>query len=242
MAGFFVRRPIVAMVLSILIVLLGMVAMTRLPIAQYPEIVPPEVVVEGSYTGASAVDVELSVATPIEQKVNGVENMIYMKSVNSADGRMQLRVAFEVGTDLDNANMLTQNRVSEATPMLPEEVKRLGVSVKKSLAMPLVLVTLISPDGTYDNNFLSNYMAINVNDALARIQGIGQVTLFGGSDYAMRVWVRPDRLVRYNLTIPDLAAAVKQQNVIAPGGQIGAEPAPAGTEFTGKGTYPVNSG
>ena len=179
MASFFVKRPIVAMVLSILIVLLGLVSMARLPIAQYPDIVPPEVVIEGTYTGASAVDVELSVATPLEQKVNGVEEMIYMKSVNSADGKMQLRVAFEVGTDLDNANMLTQNRVSEATPSLPEEVKRLGISVKKSLAMPLVIVTLTSPDGTYDSNFLNNYMAININDALARIRGIGQVTLFG---------------------------------------------------------------
>lgn len=232
MASFFVRRPIVAMVISILIVLLGLVAIQRLPIAQYPEIVPPEVVVEGTYTGASAVDVELSVATPIEQKVNGVENMIYMKSINSADGKLQLRVAFDVGTNLDNANMLTQNRVNEATPMLPEEVKRLGISVKKSLAFPLVLVTLISPNGTYDNNFLSNYMAINVNDALARIRGIGQVMLFGGSDYAMRAWVRPDQLARFNLTIPDLARAIKEQNVIAPGGQIGGEPAPPGTEFT----------
>ena len=191
MGSFFVNRPIVAMVISILIVLLGLVAMQRLPIAQYPDITPPEVVVEGTYTGASAVDVELSVATPVEQKVNGVENMIYMKSINSADGKMSLRVAFEVGTDLDNANMLTQNRVNEATPMLPEEVKRLGISVKKSLSFPLILVTLTSPGGSYDNNFLSNYMAINVNDALARIQGIGQVTLFGGSDYAMRIWVRP---------------------------------------------------
>ncbi len=232
MAEFFVRRPIVAMVLSILIVLLGLVSMARLPIAQYPDIVPPEVVVEATYTGASAVDVELSVATPLEQKVNGVENMIYMKSVNSADGKMQLRVAFEVGTDLDNANMLTQNRVGEATPSLPEEVKRLGVSVKKSLAMPLVLVALVSPDGSFDSNFLSNYMAINVNDSLARIRGVGQVTLFGGSDYAMRVWVRPDQLARYNLTIPDLSRAIMEQNVIAPGGQIGAEPAPPGTEFT----------
>jgi HAE1 family hydrophobic/amphiphilic exporter-1 len=232
MAGFFVNRPIVAMVISILIVMVGLVAMQRLPIAQYPEITPPEVVVEGTYTGASAVDVELSVATPIEQKVNGVENMIYMKSINSADGKMQLRVAFEVGTDLDNANMLTQNRVNEATPQLPEEVKRLGISVKKSLAFPLVLVTLTSPDGTYDNNFLSNYMAINVTDALARIRGIGSVMLFGGSDYAMRVWVRPDQLQRFGLTIPDLARAISEQNVIAPGGQIGAEPAPPGTEFT----------
>jgi HAE1 family hydrophobic/amphiphilic exporter-1 len=232
MANFFVNRPIVAMVISIIIVMMGLVAMQSLPVAQYPEITPPEVVVEGTYTGASAIDMELSVATPLEQKVNGVENMIYMKSTNSADGKMQLRVSFEVGTNLDNANMLTQNRVSEATPSLPEEVKRLGVSVKKSLSMPLVLVTMTSPNGTYDNNFLTNYMAININDALARIRGIGQVTLFGGSDYAMRAWVRPDQLARYNLTIPDLARAIREQNVIAPGGQVGAEPAPPGTEFT----------
>ena len=232
MANFFVNRPIVAMVISIIIVMMGLVAMQSLPIAQYPEITPPEVVVEGIYTGASAVDVELSVATPIEQKVNGVENMIYMKSTNAADGKMNLRVAFEVGTDLDTANMLTQNRVSEATPSLPEEVKRLGVSVKKSLSMPLILVTMTSPNETYDNNFLTNYMAININDSLARIRGIGQVTLFGGSDYAMRAWVRPDQLARYNLTIPDLARAIREQNVIAPGGQVGAEPAPPGTEYT----------
>jgi HAE1 family hydrophobic/amphiphilic exporter-1 len=232
MASFFVNRPIVAMVISIMIVMVGMVAMQSLPISQYPEITPPEVVVEGTYSGASAVDVELSVATPIEQKVNGVENMIYMKSTNAADGKMQLRVAFEVGTDLDNANMLTQNRVSEATPSLPEEVKRLGVSVKKSLAMPLMLVTMTSPNGTYDSNFLMNYMAINVNDALARIRGIGMVTLFGGADYAMRAWVRPDQLARYNLTIPELANAIREQSAVAPGGQVGGEPAPPGTEFT----------
>jgi HAE1 family hydrophobic/amphiphilic exporter-1 len=230
--AFFVRRPIVAMVIAIFIVLLGLVAMTKLPVAQYPEITPPEVMVQGTYTGASAVDVELSVATPIEQKVNGVENMIYMKSTNGADGQMSLRVAFEVGTDLDTANMLTQNRVTEATPSLPEEVKRFGVSVKKSLSMPILLVTLTSPEGTYGSDFLMNYMAININDALARIRGIGQVTLFGGSDYAMRAWVRPDQLARYNLTIPDLAAAVREQNVIAPGGQVGAEPAPPGTDLT----------
>ena len=232
MSEFFIRRPIVAMVISIMIVLLGLVSLGRLPIAQYPEITPPEVIVEATYTGASAVDVEQSVATPIEQKVNGVENMIYMKSVNSTDGKMQLRVSFEVGTDLDTANMLTQNRVAEATPTLPEEVTRFGVSTKKSLSMPMMLVTLISPEGSYDNDFLSNYAVINVMDSLARIQGVGQVNSFGGSDYAMRIWVQPDKLARYALTIPDLAAAVRAQSTIAPAGQIGGEPAPEGTEFT----------
>jgi HAE1 family hydrophobic/amphiphilic exporter-1 len=220
------------MVISIMVLLLGLVAMGKLPISQYPEITPPEVLVEGTYTGASSVDVEQSVATPVEQKVNGVENMIYMKSVNSSDGKMQLRVSFEVGTDLDIANMLTQNRVSEATPTLPEEVTKQGVSVKKSLVFPLMLVTLKSPGGSYDNNFLSNYAGINVNDALSRIQGVGQVNLFGGSDYAMRIWVTPDRLAGLGLTIPDIANAVQQQNLIAPAGKIGGEPAPPGTEFT----------
>jgi HAE1 family hydrophobic/amphiphilic exporter-1 len=219
------------MVMSIMVVLLGLVAMGKLPISQYPEITPPEVKVEGTYTGASSVDVEQSVATPVEQKVNGVENMIYMKSVNSSDGKMSLRVAFEVGTDLDTANMLTQNRVSEATPTLPEEVTRQGVSVKKSLSFPLMLVALKSPERSYDNNFLSNYAGINVNDALSRIQGVGQVNLFGGSDYAMRIWLNPDRLAGLSLTIPDIADAIQQQNLIAPAGKIGAEPAPPGTDF-----------
>ncbi len=232
MASFFVNRPIVAMVLSILLVLLGAVALQRLPISQYPEITPPEVLVEATYTGASAVDVEQSVATPVEQQVNGVENMIYMKSTNSADGKMQLRVSFDVGTDLDIANVLTQNRVSQANPSLPEEVKRLGVSVKKSLSFPLLLVTLTSPNGSYDSGFLSNYASINIIDALARTRGVGLINQFGGSDYAMRIWVRPDRLAQLGLTIPDISNALKQQSVIAAAGQIGGPPAPKGTDFT----------
>jgi HAE1 family hydrophobic/amphiphilic exporter-1 len=232
MGSFFIRRPIVAMVLSIVMVLLGLVAMRGLPIAQYPDITPPEVLVEGTFTGASAVDVEQSVATPTEQEVNGVENMIYMKSTNSGDGVMSLRVSFDVGTNLDMANVLTQNRVNQAMPALPDDVKRLGVSVKKSLAFPLLLVTLKSPNGTFDNNFLSNYASINVNDALARIRGVGLVKLFGGSDYALRIWIRPDRLSQMGLTVTDITRAVQQQNVIAPGGQIGGPPAPPGTEFT----------
>jgi HAE1 family hydrophobic/amphiphilic exporter-1 len=178
--------------------------------------------------------VEQSVATPVEQKVNGVEDMIYMKSINSSDGRMQLEVSFEVGTDLDMANVLTQNRVSEAQAMLPEEVKRQGVTVKKKLAFPLLLISLISPRETYDENFLTNYATINIIDELARIRGVGLAEVYGGSstEYAMRVWVKPDQLAKLNLTIPDITRAIREQNVLVPAGQIGGPPAPAGTEFT----------
>ena len=240
MAEFFVRRPIVAMVIAIIIMILGLVALGRLPVAQYPEITPPMVNVSGTYTGANAINVEQSVATPIEQKVNGVEGMIYMSSTNSSDGRMGLDVSFEVGSDLDMANVLTQNRVSEAQASLPEEVKRMGVTVKKKLAFPLLLVSLVSPNGTYDDSFLANYAAINIVDELARIRGVGLAEVLGGSvsDYAMRIWVRPDQLAKLGLTVPDITNAIAQQNVLVPAGQIGGEPAPAGTEFT----YTVNTG
>jgi HAE1 family hydrophobic/amphiphilic exporter-1 len=222
------------MVIAIIIVIVGFVAMSALPIAQYPEITPPQVSVSANYTGANAVAVEESVATPIEQKVNGVEDMIYMKSTNASSGSMQLQVSFEVGTDLDMANVLTQNRVSEAQAALPEEVKRLGVTVKKQLSFPLLLISLVSPSGTYDDRFLTNYATINVLDELARIRGVGQATVVGGStfEYAMRVWVKPDQLAKLGLTVPDVTNAIREQNVLIPAGQIGGEPAPPGTEFT----------
>ena len=232
MAEFFVRRPIVAMVIAIIIVIVGVVSMGTLPVAQYPEITPPEVGVTATYTGANAEVVEQSVATPLEQKVNGVENSIYMKSVNSNDGTMNLTVSFEVGSDLDMSNVLVQNRVSEAQASIPEEVKRLGITVKKKLSFPLMLVTLYSPNGTYDQNFQSNYLTINILDAVARIKGVGQASVLGGSDYAMRVWVKPDQLSRLGLTVPDITRAIQEQNVITPAGQIGGAPAVPGTQFT----------
>jgi hydrophobe/amphiphile efflux-1 (HAE1) family protein len=232
MARFFVNRPIVAMVLSIVMVMLGVVAMRGLPIAQYPEIVPPMIQVTTTFIGASATDVEASVATPLEQQINGVEQGIYLKSTNANDGTLTLKVSFEVGSNLDMDNVLTQNRVSQAMPQMPQSVKNYGVTVKKSLAFPLMVISIKSPKGSYDSSFLSNYTTINVNDALARIPGVGQVTLYGGSDYAMRVWLRPDRIGRLGLTVPDIANAIAQQNQLTPAGQIGGPPAAAGTEYT----------
>jgi multidrug efflux pump subunit AcrB len=234
MAEFFVRRPIVAMVIAIITVIIGFVALGRLPIAQYPEITPPMVTVSATYTGASAINVEQSVATPIEQKVNGVEDMIYMRSINSSDGRLNLEVSFEVGTDLDMANVLTQNRVSEAQASLPEEVKRLGVTVKKKLSFPLLLISVISPQGTYDEEFLTNYATINIIDELARIRGVGLAEVLGSTvtEYAMRIWIKPDQLAKLGLTVPDITTAIQQQNVLVPAGQIGGAPAPPGTDFT----------
>ena len=232
MGQFFIRRPIVAMVISIVMVIAGAVSLTKLPIAQFPDITPPLIQVTTTFTGASAVDVEQAVATPLEQQVNGVDNMIYMKSTNANDGTLKVEVSFEVGSDLDMSNVLVQNRVSQGMASLPVSVKNYGVTVKKSLAFPLVLVTLTSTKGTYDSRFLSNYAAININDQFKRIRGVGDVVLFGGSDYAMRIWVRPDRLKVMNLTIPDLVNAVNQQNVLSPAGQIGGPPAPKGTEYT----------
>ncbi|MDJ0928244.1 MAG: multidrug efflux RND transporter permease subunit [Gammaproteobacteria bacterium] len=232
MAEFFVRRPIVAMVISIIMVITGLVSIGALPIAQYPEITPPEVEVRATYTGASATVVEQSVATPLEQKVNGVENMLYMKSVNANDGSLTLTTAFEVGSDLDMSNVLVQNRVSEAQASIPEEVKRLGITVKKKLSFPLLLVSIYSPNGTYDQDFLSNYITINILDPVARIRGVGQANVLGGSEYAMRAWIKPDQLAKLGLTVPDITRAIQEQNVIAPAGQIGGPPAPVGTEFT----------
>lgn len=232
MSEFFINRPIFAMVISIVMVIMGLLVLNGIPISQYPEITPPMVQVNATYNGANSVNMEQTVATPIEQQVNGVENMIYMRSVNANDGTMRLEVSFEVGVDLDNANMLTQNRVSQANPFLPPEVTAMGVTVKKSLTFPLMIVSLSSPGNSYDTKFLNNYSFINVVDELKRINGVGDVTVFGGSEYAMRIWVKPDRLSQYDLTVQDVVNALKNQNVIKPGGSFGGEPSTPGTENT----------
>ncbi|SMD45856.1 hydrophobic/amphiphilic exporter-1, HAE1 family [Aquiflexum balticum DSM 16537] len=229
---FFVRRPIVAIVIAIVTVTIGLVALGGLPIEQYPNITPSVVRVSTNYTGASAVSVEQSVATPLEQKINGVENMIYMKSTNANDGSMSIQVTFDIGTDPDMNTVFTQNRVASAMAKLPQEVTRMGVTTEKSMSNILLLLSLVSPDGRYDQKFLGNYSMINIRDNLARIPGVGRVTVIGSSDYSMRIWVKPDILAKMGITIAEITEAIRAQSTIVPGGKLGAEPAPPGTDFT----------
>jgi HAE1 family hydrophobic/amphiphilic exporter-1 len=231
MSEFFIRRPIVAMVISIFIVIMGLLTLQGIPVAKYPDITPPMVQVQATYTGANAVDMEQTVATPIEQQVNGVENMLYMKSVNY-NGSMTLQVSFEVGTDLDVANMLTQNRVSRANPFLPPEVINLGVNVKKSLTFPLMMFSVYSPSKSYNADFINNYAFINLIDELKRIKGVGDVSVMGSSEYAMRIWVKPDRLAKLKITASDVMNAIKAQNNIVPGGAFGDAPSKPGVQNT----------
>src|SRR5574341_1740855 len=232
MSNFFIRRPIVAIVISILTVLLGVVTIKGLSIEQYPFLAPPNIRVTGTYPGASAEAVEQSVATPIEQEVNGVDRLIYMKSSNTSDGRMLLDVNFEVGTDQDMANVLTQNRVSSAQARLPQEVVQQGVTVKKQSPSILMVISVYSPRDAYDSNFLINYCGINLRDQLLRIPGVAQVDLFGGTDYGMRIWLRPDKLAKLGLTPGDVISAVKEHNLQAPAGKVGAAPTPKDQQFT----------
>ncbi|MGD8243540.1 MAG: efflux RND transporter permease subunit, partial [Desulfobacterales bacterium] len=228
---FFIERPIFATVVSIVIVIAGIVALLALPISQYPEITPPTVEVTTSYPGASAQVLAETVASPIEQEVNGVEGMIYMMSRSASDGNYTLTVTFEVGTDVDMAQILVQNRVAIAMPKLPDEVKRQGVNTKKKSTAFLLFIALTSPDGRYDNLYLSNYATLNIKDELSRIYGVGDVDVFGGQDYSMRIWLDPEQLKARDLTTGDVIQAIEEQNVQVAAGQIGQPPAPKGQSF-----------
>ena len=232
MSEFFVRRPIVAIVIAILMVLIGGVCLLTLPIAQYPQIAPPEIQVQTHYTGADALTIEQSVAAPIEQQMSGVDNMNYMYSINANSGDLRLIVNFDVATDPNIDHVLTQIRVAQAQSQLPADVNNYGVTVKKSTTAPLMLVSLYSPHGTYDNIFLANYGYINLFDQLTRLPGIGNVQIFGAGQYAMRLWVKPDQLAKLGITVPDIISAVQKQNTVNPAGQIGGEPIPSGQKFT----------
>jgi len=232
MASFFIRRPIVAMVIAILMVLIGIVAMRRLPTAQFPNIAPPEVQVKATYPGADAVTVEQSVATPIEQQMSGVDNMNYMYSNNANNGQITLTVNFDIKTDPSTDQILAQMRTNQANSQLPADVVNYGVTVQKSTSAPLMIVDLYSPKGTYDNIFLANYAYINLNDQLTRVPGIASVTVFGAGQYAMRCWVRPDKLAKLGVTVPEIVKVIQAQNTVNPAGQIGGEPVPKGQEFT----------
>ncbi|PYU91232.1 MAG: hydrophobe/amphiphile efflux-1 family RND transporter [Acidobacteria bacterium] len=233
MSKFFINRPIVAMVISILLVIVGAITIVGLPVAQFPSIAPPEVQVLATYVGADAQTIEQSVATPIEQQMSGVDNMNYMYSLNAtANGGMTLVVNFDVKTDPNNDLILTQIRETQAASQLPAEVTNYGITLRKSVTAPLMLIGLYSPNGAYDARFLANYAYINLNDQLTRVPGIGNVQVFGAGQYAMRLWVRPDQLAKLAITVPEIVSAIQAQNTVNPAGQVGGEPTPKGQEYT----------
>jgi hydrophobic/amphiphilic exporter-1 (mainly G- bacteria), HAE1 family len=237
MYRFFIQRPIVAIVIAIVIVIVGLVTLASLPAAQYPNIIPPEILVQAVYVGANALDIEESVATPLEQQMSGVDNMNYMFSLNPNNGQMRLTVNFDVQTNPDIDQMLAQLRVAQAEPLLPSDVRNFGITVQKSLTTPLMLFALYSPRETYDTVFLANYANVHLIDELTRVKGIASVAVFGAGRYATRCWVRPDLLAKLNLTVSDIVDALQKQNTINPSGQVGAEPAPPGQQFT----YTINA-
>ena len=232
MSKFFINRPIVAMVISILMVIAGIVSMLGLPTSQFPNIADPQIQVIGNFTGADAQTVAQSVATPIEQQMSGVDNMNYMYSLNASNGQMTLTVDFNIDTVSSTDQILTQMRVSQANSQLPAAVLNQGVTVQKSTAAPLMLIDLSSPNNTYDNVFLANYATINLNDAITRVPGVASVSVFGAGQYAMRCWVNPDKLANLKITVPEIITAIQAQNNVNPAGQIGGNPAPPGQQFT----------
>ena len=229
---FFIRRPIFAGVLSVLIFVVGLMALFRLPISEYPEVTPPQIVVRAVYPGANPKTISETVAVPLEQQLNGVENSLYIFSQATSDGVMTLTVTFKLGTDIDQAQVLVQNRVSQALPKLPEEVRRLGVLTIKSTP-DLTMVVHLTSDGTYDDIFVRNYATLQVKDVLARIPGVGQVQIFGSGDYAMRVWLDPDKVAARNLTASDVVNAIREQNIQVAAGAVGQQPlaSPVGFEL-----------
>jgi len=234
---FFINRPIVAMVIAIVTVMLGLLSMRGLPIGQFPQIVPPQVNVSTTFTGADAVTIEQSVSAPIEQQMSGVDGMTYMQSTNGNDGTETLSMTFDLGTDSNMDQVNVQNRVSQAASQLPPDVNLFGVTIRKSFGSPMLLVSLYSPNNSYDSLFLANYNNINVLDTLFRVPGVGNVTVFGSSPYAMRIWVNPDVLAKLGISVTDISNAVNAQNTVNPSGQVGSEPGPPGREMT----YPVLS-
>ncbi len=236
-ARFFIDRPVFATVLSLVIVVIGAVAFLGLPVSQYPEIAPPTIQISAFYPGASAKVVAETVATPLEVEINGVERMLYMSSSTGNDGSLNLAITFELGTDLDLAQVLVQNRVALAEPQLPEEVRRQGITIKKRSPSFLLVVNMISPGNLRDQLFLSNYATLNIKDELARVDGAGDVVIFGARDYSMRVWIDPEKLAARDLVPADITAALREQNIQVAAGRIGQPPSPAGLSFQ----YPVNT-